>query len=203
MRYVCMAVRSREPFVQYLTAHIPLLETIYDDAQRGAFYQWLDAVAMVNDTGGIILEDDVILTKDFLAKAHEVIEVHPDVLVQFFSMRKDDETIGSRKDGKFAMNQCVYYPPGLGARLAEYYKTQEDWIAREGIGSYDTMMCKAFREWKYKFWIQVPSLVDHLVLRSEIDKRRSTKRQARVFLDPELSGFPDPSVVLQRGDDVF
>ena len=46
---------------------------------------------------------------------------------------------------------------------------------------YDIMMADFFKMHKVKYWNVVPNLVDHKVMKSRIDPRRSSKRQSFTF----------------------
>lgn len=193
MKSVCIAVPERRQNVQYLTQHIPNLEVLWDDKHEGNFIQWCKAAELVAG-GGLIIEDDIVLTKNFVDKVDKAIAEKGSYLIQFFSMRKDDILVGSRWDNNFLMNQCAYYPPGLTPKILEY-KTV---FKNKGIAPSDSMVCAAMKDMRQRYWIHVPSLVDHLMMPSTIDKRRSSKRQAKVFLDPELSGIVNLNLILKR-----
>ena len=111
---------SREPWVTYLHRHIPELEVSWD-VGKGIFDTFLRAMRMPKDREGcVMLEDDIILTKDFVVKARAEIEQRPTEIVKFFSRFKDDVTKGSRyMNGRsFSMTQAYYLPPGMAGRIA-------------------------------------------------------------------------------------
>jgi GR25 family glycosyltransferase involved in LPS biosynthesis len=143
----------------------------------------MDALRLADGEAAIHLEDDIILTVDFTRKIEEAVAERPEALIQFFSMRKADQTEGSRWDRKFAMNQCWYCPPGLGPKFLEFTAR---WMGEHPEGKrsgYDTMMNDALKAWKMPHWIHVPSLVQHRVGKSLIGPR-SSKRQSASFVDP-------------------
>ena len=200
-RFVLRAVRSRQLFVDYLVERIPGLEIVWDQKQD-AFETFRRALQHVGAEPAVHLEEDIVLTRDFCAKAEAVIALHPKHVIQFFSMRKADLAIGSRWDRDFQMNQCHYFPAGFGQALLAYYP---GWAARKlrsmavdlsdtaarttalrKIQGYDEMMKEWFKVTKIDYWIHVPSLVDHRIARSAIDPRRSSKRQSLTFTDPWL-----------------
>jgi hypothetical protein len=96
-------------------------------------------------------------------------------------MRQDDRRVGSRWDNSFCMNQCHYMPAGH-ARMVWNYAQSWLGIIKDPIG-YDTMMRDWMRRQRMKYWIHVPSLVQHRVAKSMIHPRRSSKRQAFTFGD--------------------
>jgi hypothetical protein len=48
----------------------------------------------------------------------------------------------------------------------------------------DQMVCDFLKSRREKYWLHVPSLVDHRIAVSMIDPRRSSKRQSLTFTDP-------------------
>jgi GR25 family glycosyltransferase involved in LPS biosynthesis len=159
---------------------IPNLVVLVDH-QHDAMANFLNAM---NYTNGpcVHLEDDVILCDDFYAKITAIIADHPDDVIQFFSMRKDDVTIGTRyiAGSQFMMNQCFYLPAGLGPKIAEAWKTSAR--QNEAGAPYDLLMADYFKAHKMKYLNWCPNLVDHEVCVSRIDKRRSSKRQSLTFV---------------------
>ena len=158
---------------------IPNLVTLIDH-KHDAMENFL--AAMNYSDGPIVhLEDDIILCDDFYNRVMEAIAQYPDTVIQFFSMRKDDLTKGTRfvPGSTFSMNQCFYLPAGIGPRIAEFWKTSSR--QEEAGAPYDLLMADFFKANKMKYLIWVPNLVDHKVCCSRIDSRRSSKRQSLTF----------------------
>lgn len=162
-----------------MIAEIPEL-IILVDHKHDAMGNFLNAVSMF-DGPCVHLEDDVILCNDFYAKITAIIEEHPNDVIQFFSMRKEDLTIGTRyiPGSRFMMNQCFYLPAGMGKEIAEFWKTSPR--QQEAGAPYDLLMADYFKAHKIKYLNWCPNLVDHEVCVSRIDKRRSSKRQSLTF----------------------
>lgn len=183
---------KRQPFVAYLKRHLPQAEWCVDQRYHDpslinrlkSTYNFLDALKMAGDGPCLHMEDDVILTKNFVAKAQAVIEEHPGVLVQFFSMRPTDLKLGSRWDRKFMMNQCFYLPAGYSKLIEEYYWRWPLLHDSNHLGGYDEMMQDWPKERREDYWLHVPSLVDHRVAPSIANPKRSPKRQSLTFQDP-------------------
>jgi hypothetical protein len=184
MRYIVKTCEGREHYLDYLIQRIPGLEVSFDDV-GGAYNNHLKALEMGGDDPVVHLEDDIVLTKGFVPKIEAAILEHPDVLIQFFSMRKADLTIGSRwEPGRtFLMAQCYYVPPKMGRGMLAYGKKFDLGEHKEPS---DTMVAEYLRDTKQKYWLHVPSLVDHRVGVSAIDPRRSSKRQSFTFEDGDL-----------------
>jgi GR25 family glycosyltransferase involved in LPS biosynthesis len=184
MRYIIRAVPEREHWIGEIIRQIPHLE-IVRDASRNAMETFLRALLEAGDAPAVHLEDDVVLTSDFLAKAEPVIAAHPDRIVQFFSLRKGDAETGSRwmPGRSFGMNQCFYLPAGYSDLLYEYCAAWPglNTKANSHFGGYDTMMAAWLGKRREQYWLHVPSLVQHRVTKSFIDPRRSSKRQSVSF----------------------
>jgi len=171
--------------VAYLTERIPEAE-IVTDYQQNAMMSYLRALRLAGDDPVVLLEDDIVLTKDFQNKLLRAVQGREDVLCQFFSMRKKDLTIGSRMEpgSSFMMDQCIYVPGGMALRIFEFWK---GWPRKaESPYGCDTMKAAFLKANKLRYYIHVPSLVDHRISKSMIDPRRSSKRQSYTFTDPWL-----------------
>jgi len=151
------------------------------DMKHDAMDTFRMSLAMVCDHPSVNMEDDIILCDDFYNKILEEIRKRPDDVIQFFSMRKDDLTVGSRyiTGSKFMMNQCFYLPKGMSADLLAY---MNEWSRfDEHPTGYDILMADYFKKNKIRYWNVCPNLVDHKVEKSRIDPRRSSKRQSLTF----------------------
>ena len=148
---------------------------------KDAMGGYLDCLKVGGNVPMVLLEDDVVLCKDFKNKILRVIAEKKNVIIQFFSMRKKDLTIGSRYEyGRtFCMNQCVYFPKGYGNLIYDYYN---DWERKdEHPTAYDYLIADFLKSRRENYYLSVPSLVQHISGKSLIDKRRSSKRQSLTF----------------------
>ena len=183
MRYIVQCVEERMGFVKEMQAQIPALE-IFTDNIRGAdtaYRTFMEILA--KGSGDPVVH--ILLCEDFVSKIEAVIERHPNDLIQFFSMRKDDLTIGSRwiAGAKYLMNQCFYSPKNFDILLLEYAKTWRPKAPANNTAfmSMDAMMRDFLKLHNARYWNHVPNLVDHRVAKSMIDPRRSSKRQSFTF----------------------
>jgi hypothetical protein len=180
MRYIIRAIDEREHFLPEIIEQIPHLEIVHD-LSRNAMDTFLRALMHANGDPAVHLEDDSKLTSDFLAKIEPAIAVRPDRVVQFFSLRKGDEKAGSRwmPGRSFLMGQCFYLPPGYARALGQYYVR---WPRRrEHPTGLDTMIADWLGDRQERYWLHVPSLVQHRDTPSAINPRRSSKRQSVTF----------------------
>lgn len=154
---------------------------VWDRAQD-AFDTWQSVLKEAGTDAVVILEDDVELAPRWRIQVEKAVAVRPESVIQFFSMRQKDLTEGSRwEPGRtFMMNQCYYLPEGLAGELLEYSRT---WLDRypEEPNAYDMTMAKYMQERGMKYWLHVPSLVQHEKWVSEIHSRRPRGRQSKTF----------------------
>ena len=181
MRLIIRAVKDRTEFIEYLQKHLPQAEWCFD-TNRNAMTTFLSAMRQAGQDAVVHMEEDILITTDFMYKINKIISEHPNEVIQFFSMRALDLTIGSRYDTSYMMNQCVYFPAGYSALMLDYYQIW-DKKAQHPTGT-DIMINDFLRKRKEKYWIHIPSLVEHRVAQSRINPRRSSKRQSKTFKDP-------------------
>lgn len=186
MKVIVQAVPSRQEYVDYLKERLPDAIIVWD--QGDGPHETLKEVLRVTGNGPAIhLEDDVILTKNFLQKAREAIEGHEDVVVQMFSMRKKDLTHGSRQEyaGTYLMNQCRYVPPFFAANMLGYLSHHSVDSNLEIRANPDVAVREFMKAYGMKYWLHCPSLVNHRVGVSALNKSRAkTNRQSFTFKDP-------------------
>ena len=171
---------DRENFLCYLIERIPNL-IVVKDKDRNAMHTFLDALEIAEDYPCVHLEDDIILTCNFTTKLHNAIQDKPNVVLQFFSMRKDDIEIGSRFDsgGKFISNLCFYLPYGYSCAIKDFYCT---WTRKdEHPTGCDLLVADFLKSRKEKYFIHIPNLVQHRITRSLINPKRSMFRLSKTF----------------------
>ncbi len=183
-RFIMRLMPERAIWLPEIREQIPHLEVVHD-LTRSAMETFLRALSEAGDEPHVMLEDDIQLTSDFLAKIESVIVSHPENVIQFFSLRKTDLEKGSRwMSGRtFLMNQCIYLPAGYAAQIYSFYPV---WPIRMKPlvlhGGTDTLVQHWLTVRREKYWLHVPSLVQHRVAKSMIDPRRSSKRQSVTFV---------------------
>ena len=183
MRMIVRAMPERADFILYLREKLPQAEFCFDQ-KRNAMDTFVRAMEMAGNEPCLHMEEDILLTRNFVDKVSAVIKSRPHEVIQFFSMRKDDVEIGSRYDNNFIMAQCFYLPAGYSALIADFKQYWSEFDAHPtGL---DLMVNDFLRLRKEKYWIHIPNLVDHRVAKSLIDPRRSSKRQSKTFTDPQL-----------------
>jgi hypothetical protein len=173
---------ERMDCIGYLRQYLPNAEYLID-VPGNAMNGFLEALWSAGNDAVVHMEEDVWLTENFKEKAENVIQTHSDEVIQFFSMRQADIDKGSRYEhGRtFMMNQCFYFPKGYSKEVLEYYP---NWPQKEVHPTgYDILIADFLKERKEKYFLSVPSLVDHRKGKSLINPKRSNARQAKVFKD--------------------
>lgn len=180
MKFIVRTVEPRD--ISTLVDNIPNL-IVVKDVKRDAMDTFFRGLEAAEDDCAVHLEDDIILCSDFYNKITQAINENKQDVIQFFSMRKDDLTIGTRyiNGSKFMMNQCFYLPKGMSKDLREWAKTAVYTPDIVNGAGYDILMANYFKEKKIKYLNWCPNLVDHMECKSIIDSRRSSKRQSLTF----------------------
>lgn len=179
MLYVIRAVMEREPFVREILKQVPEAVVYYDDEFHDAMKSYLYACEhIVKGQPAVLMEDDIILTSNFKEKIEAVISQFPDTLINFFSLSKKHLTPHLKKGREFCMSQCVYYPKGFSLKVVEAYKK---WPERNMHKGGTDLLCGYAWGNNKSYLVWCPSLVQHRIVKSAIDPRRSSKRQSITF----------------------
>lgn len=171
---------DRQEYYEYLKQRLPSAEFIFDE-DRNAMSTFKKLLKHAGNDPVLIMEDDVILTENFKEKVEEQIKLRPNQPIQFFSRRKKDETEGSRNEtgSSFVYNLCFYVPQDFASRLLEYH---DRWPRlKEHQTGNDLMVADFLVSNKIKYYVHVPSLVQHRIGTSSIDSRRAKKRISQTF----------------------
>jgi len=180
MLIIIRACRERTGCVDYVRKHLPYAEVLFDSTGN-AMNTFLEAMKAAGDMPCLHMEEDIYVTRAFKEKSERAVSERPLEVIQFFSMRGDDLKIGSRYDyGRtFMMNQCFYLPAGYSRLIHDYYP---DWPQKEVHKTgYDILIADFLKSRKEKYYIHVPSLVQHRKSRSLICPSRSAFRQSITF----------------------
>lgn len=172
---------GREHYASHVQEQLPEVEVCFDD-RGGAMQCFLKSLEMAGDDAVVNMEDDIVLASNFKVRVEAEVANRPNDVIQFFSMRKKDLTIGSRWDaGKsYLMAQCTYFPPKMSKGILAFARKYEN--INHKSHPLDSMVADYLHAVKRRYWIHCPSLVDHRVGKSMIDPRRaSTNRQSFTF----------------------
>jgi len=136
--------------------------TLLIDKERKPVKSFIDQLKIISDYDSVLLEDDVLLCRDFEKRINEAIEKYPNKIINFFQYfrmwQRTYENIGKC----FESNQCTYYPKGVAKVVAE---KMEELIARgEPYNKlpYDYLEAQALDELQISYIIYRPMLVQHI-----------------------------------------
>jgi hypothetical protein len=179
--------------VQYQATHIPQLEIVCDTKREGAWRNWMNVLERAGGDGYLHIEDDATLTVDFLAKAEYEIG-DGSIPVQFFSLNEGET--GPAASRTFVMTQAVWVPPGHAALLLRYgprwqVHGRKHWF-NGGKHHYDLAMGDFWHEHGLRYWLVMPSLVQHMPRGSMLGHPGG--RLSPTFRDPELRAHPYPEL---------
>jgi len=175
MKYIVQKVPSRD--TSHLEAAIPYLITVIE--REGDPVKGFDQVLLkARDCSFVRLEDDIDLCDGFVEKIESAINLHPDKIISFFTLRKKIDRPTMFKGRNFCMFQCTYFPQGMARKIHGYY-LQDIWPKKENNPKDpDSFLSDFLRETGTDYMIWHPSLVQHHECKSIIDPKRSSKRQS-------------------------
>jgi len=186
MKYIVRTVgfsEERLANVELLKKKIPNLE-VYVDNQKDGYKSFLNVCEKINETGAIILEDDIKLCANFCEKIEKIIkEKGEDKVYNFFERPKKHLETAYVGGSNFLWMQCIYLPPKLPNKIAGYYGQfkQEKPKKWQGMAT-DCLISYALVKEKVKYWRIRPCLVQHLPFKSVIGNRPKN-RQTLYFID--------------------
>lgn len=154
------------------------------DHEHKPVESFLDQLEYISPHNSILLEDDVVLCRDF---AHEVTQAITSCvnngwgsyLINFFNSPSLYFTTHlSFTD--FCYNQCTYYPAGLAAKIA---KKMREIHARTPRFPYDTLEKNALMALSIPYVKYRPCLVQHLDIDTLVQKMTRNNRRTIYFKD--------------------
>lgn len=186
MKYIVRTVSwvdERLRNVEVIKSVIPDI-VVLTDTKRDGWNTYFEAMRMLNETGGVLLEDDVILCKGFKERIEGVISQKPDDLINFFERPKVSWCTTKYVGGsQYSSNLCTYYPPNLPIEFLKEYKNFRESKPDKHMGlGYDCLMAHTLVKLKRKYWRIRPCLVQHSMFKSTINNR-ALDRQTDYFID--------------------
>jgi hypothetical protein len=130
-------------------------------------------------------ENDVFLAPDFVERAKAMIKRNHQHMCKGFEQKL--KASGYYPPSHWHWNQCVWFPKGYGPKIAEY--TFEYAKIKEPPYDYDTVIRYFLTGRRESFWLESPSLVQHVVGPSLI-KGRLHRRVSESF----NQAYPDLAV---------
>lgn len=193
MRYMVRTVAwdaERQATVIRLQQAIPQLEIVVDRIGDG-YASFFAACRLLDATGGVLLEDDVYLCRDFTARLEAIVaEKGPEYVVNFFERPKVNLQTALVGGSQFLWMQCVYLPPGFPAKCVAYHDAFKIARPKKWTGmATDCLIAYTLTQERMKYWRIRPTLVQHLPFESVIGKRPKN-RQSPYFIDGGFCDLP-------------
>lgn len=150
------------------------------------FASQLEQAASGQADGGIVLmEDDIILCKNFKERIETVINERPDEIINFFTCPMDlfhSREVKYDDEVKFCYNQCTYYPIKL---IPLFIETINKVLAgsRPKRCTPETMVAETIKQHQLSHYCYRPCLVQHIDDVSLINNNLRCDRRSPFFID--------------------
>ena len=129
---------------------------------------YIDALYKISDYDAVLLEDDIVLCKNFEEEIEKVVKQYPNMVINFFS--KPDQYYTTHYSTAFSYNQCTFFPKGTAKILADeimkIYTPEEKLVRPQRYGSllYLSLINLSMPHIDYR-----PTLVQHIDKKSTYD----------------------------------
>lgn len=140
-------------------------------------------------SGVCMMEDDIILGRNFESLFEKAVTEHGDGVIQFFerALRKTPLARGYAPGGEFYSCVCYYVPASFTKVFCSEKMIQQfkDWYPKLGEPwnyPIDTYIQYVLRNSRMIYWREFPWIVQHGALKSNF-KGRPINRQSRFFID--------------------
>ena len=148
------------------------------DTERIPVKSFIDQLKYISQWDSVLLEDDLILCKDFEKKIKEVINQHPNKIINFFTRPR--EWFTTHESCIFAYNQCTYYPKGIAFTIAN--EMEKLWKNMPNL-QYDVLESNALTNLGVSHVQYRPCLVQHLDSTSIVGNNTTGYRRTPYFID--------------------
>lgn len=126
------------------------------DSDHKPIESFIAQLKYISNFNAVLLEDDVILCRDFKNRIEAAIESHRTDIINFYTSPLQYFT--TQYSMKFSYNQCTYYPKGIADKIAN--KMIELYNPELKVG-YDVLEFGALNKLKLPHLKYRPCLVQH------------------------------------------
>ena len=166
------------------------------DTEHKPITSFIAQLKYISNYNAVLLEDDVILCKDFKKRIEEVINQHPDDIINFFTDPMRYFT--TQYSLTFFYNQCTFYPIGVTDKIAD--TMIDDFKIHQDAKGYDYVEARALMKLQIPHLQYRPCLVQHNDKKSLI----SFSNESRItpyfidYLDELGLKYDDKGTLLNR-----
>lgn len=148
------------------------------DKEKKPVESFIKQLKYISQYDSVLLEDDLILCKDFKDKIEDVIKQYPNDIINFFY--NPANYFSTHYDGSFSWNQCTYYPKGVALKIANQMEH-----LRKGLKhlQYDVLEHNALDTLGINHIQYRPCLVQHIDDKSLIQEGKYPPRRTIYFED--------------------
>ena len=136
------------------------------DTEHKPIKSFINQLKYISSDDSILLEDDLILCKNFKERIKEIVTQYPNSIINFYESPHNFYFTEQRRGIKYRFNQCTYYPKGVSKLIAD--KMEEIWPRYQNIKQYDFLQAYAMDELGMSYISYRPCLVQPLNGRSII-----------------------------------
>ena len=152
--------------------------TLLYDYEHSIGDNFINQLEQISNDDVILMEDDIILCRNFENRIKTAIQSYPDAIINFFYPLYKKETF---KMYLFSFNQCTYYPKELLQKIVKCVKEN-----RKKLICYtpEKIIRYAVSKLKLPVYLYYPCLVQHIDNFSLLQhKKVKTSRRAWFFID--------------------
>ncbi len=137
---------------------------------------YISQLKLISDEDSVLIEDDVLLCKNFKKEIEEVISKYPNSIISFF----DEPRIYYKTKYKrnLCWTQCIYYPKGISKIIANEMEK-----VHCKPYTYDIILSEVMNRLKLNYLSYRPTLVQHLDSNTYIQKNCPRNRFTLYFKD--------------------
>ena len=158
--------------------------TLLVDTEHKPVDSFIKQLGEISEYDAVLMEDDLILCKDFKNEIEKVISQHPTTIIQFFTQPKEYFTSHMRSH-PFTWNQCTYYPKGIGKRLARAMESARR-LHNFPKNLWSVVENTALQELNIPFYAYRPCLVQHNDIKSLINSPGCDVRRDTIYFKDYL-----------------
>lgn len=151
------------------------------DHQRNPIEHFIQSLRQISESDSLLLEDDLVLCKDFTNRVNDAISAYPGKIVNFFSdPRLYLQTI---EHSYIAYNQCTFYPKGIAENIADVMDSLPRRTREMERNRYSLLETDALKQLGLTVVEYRPHLVQHLDFDTLLFPKTYHTRRSIFFAD--------------------